>query len=125
MSSARATKGDAISTSSLPEPLQTFETADTTYHYYSLPKAAEALGNIDRLPMTLKILLENQLRFASDPSAFKDNVAIEMGRNRERYEFLHWGQQTFDNFRVVPPGTGICHQVNPTARPSTSIPARW
>ena len=47
-----------------------------------------------------------------DPSAFKDNVAIEMERNKERYEFLRWGQQAFDNFRVVPPGTGICHQVN-------------
>ncbi|WP_166256908.1 aconitate hydratase AcnA [Marinobacter salicampi] len=47
-----------------------------------------------------------------DPSAFKDNVVIEMERNKERYEFLRWGQQAFDNFRVVPPGTGICHQVN-------------
>lgn len=49
--------------------------------------------------------------FASD-SAYEDNVAIEMQRNRERYEFLRWGQTAFDNFRVVPPGTGICHQVN-------------
>ncbi|KGE79477.1 aconitate hydratase AcnA [Halomonas salina] len=184
-----------MSTSSLPETLQTLDAAGTTFHYHSLPKAAETLGNIDRLPMTLKILLENQLRFADqegveredmqalvdwqktassdreigyrparvlmqdftgvpgvvdlasmraavetlgeqpsrinplspvdlvidhsvmvdhfgDPSAFKDNVAIEMERNRERYEFLRWGQQAFDNFRVVPPGTGICHQVN-------------
>ncbi|MDL4861217.1 aconitate hydratase AcnA [Halomonas elongata] len=184
-----------MSTESTPDTLQTFEAAGTTYHYYSLPKAAEALGDIDRLPMTLKILLENQLRFADDPSvaredmqalvdwqqdassdreigyrparvlmqdftgvpgvvdlasmrnaverlgedpsrinplspvdlvidhsvmvdkfgnptAFRDNVAIEMERNRERYEFLRWGQQAFDNFRVVPPGTGICHQVN-------------
>ncbi len=44
--------------------------------------------------------------------AFKDNVHIEMERNLERYAFLRWGQQAFDNFRVVPPGTGICHQVN-------------
>ena len=44
--------------------------------------------------------------------AFDDNVAIEMERNRERYRFLRWGQGAFDNFRVVPPGTGICHQVN-------------
>ncbi|GEK72677.1 MULTISPECIES: aconitate hydratase AcnA [Halomonas] len=184
-----------MSTSSLPETLQTLDAAGTTFHYHSLPKAAETLGDIDRLPMTLKILLENQLRFADqegveredmqalvdwqktassdreigyrparvlmqdftgvpgvvdlasmraavetlgeqpsrinplspvdlvidhsvmvdhfgDPSAFKDNVAIEMERNRERYEFLRWGQQAFDNFRVVPPGTGICHQVN-------------
>ena len=44
--------------------------------------------------------------------AFDQNVAIEMERNRERYRFLRWGQSAFDNFRVVPPGTGICHQVN-------------
>ncbi len=50
-------------------------------------------------------------RFASD-TAYRDNVAIEMERNRERYQFLRWGQSAFDNFRVVPPGTGICHQVN-------------
>jgi len=184
-----------MSNESLPDTLQTLDAGGTTYHYYSLPRAADALGNIDRLPKTLKILLENQLRFAADesvsrddlqalvdwqqqghsdreigyrparvlmqdftgvpgvvdlasmraaveslgedparinplspvdlvidhsvmvdefgsPSAFKDNVAIEMERNRERYEFLRWGQQAFDNFRVVPPGTGICHQVN-------------
>ena len=178
-----------------PETLTQLDVGGQSYHYYSLPKAAEALGNIDRLPMTLKVLLENQLRFADDdsvdvddiqalvdwqqqgrssreigyrparvlmqdftgvpgvvdlasmraavaalgedparinplspvdliidhsvmvdkfgnPAAFRDNVAIEMERNRERYEFLRWGQEAFDNFRVVPPGTGICHQVN-------------
>ena len=47
-----------------------------------------------------------------DSSAFKQNVELEMQRNMERYEFLRWGQKAFDNFRVVPPGTGICHQVN-------------
>ncbi len=45
-------------------------------------------------------------------AAFKENVAHEMERNNERYEFLRWGQTAFKNFRVVPPGTGICHQVN-------------
>ena len=50
-------------------------------------------------------------RFAS-ATALKDNTAIEMERNAERYAFLRWGQQAFSNFRVVPPGTGICHQVN-------------
>jgi aconitate hydratase len=44
--------------------------------------------------------------------AFEQNVDLEMARNQERYRFLRWGQQAFDNFRVVPPGTGICHQVN-------------
>mgnify|MGYP003346858612 FL=1 len=45
-------------------------------------------------------------------SAFKENVKLEYERNLERYQFLRWGQMAFDNFRVVPPGTGICHQVN-------------
>ncbi|HEY5681641.1 MAG TPA: aconitate hydratase AcnA [Pseudomonadales bacterium] len=45
-------------------------------------------------------------------TAFAENVALEMQRNTERYRFLRWGQKAFDNFRVVPPGTGICHQVN-------------
>ncbi len=44
--------------------------------------------------------------------AFSKNVSLEMDRNKERYEFLRWGQNAFNNFRVVPPGTGICHQVN-------------
>src|ERR1700749_525189 len=44
--------------------------------------------------------------------SFKKNVEIEYQRNMERYQFLRWGQQAFANFRVVPPGTGICHQVN-------------
>jgi aconitate hydratase len=47
-----------------------------------------------------------------NPQAFADNVKREYERNGERYKFLRWGQQAFSNFRVVPPGTGICHQVN-------------
>ena len=168
---------------------------DATYHYFSLPEAAQRLGNIDRLPKSLKVLLENLLRnedgqtvqppdlqamvdwldqrtsdreiqyrparvlmqdftgvpavvdlaamrdamakAGGDPqrinplspvdlvidhsvmvdsyassSAFHDNVELEMQRNGERYAFLRWGQHAFDNFSVVPPGTGICHQVN-------------
>ena len=166
-----------------------------TYQYFSLPEAARQLGNLDALPVSLKVLLENLLRCEdghsvtaddcravvdwlkkrssereiqfrparvlmqdftgvpgvvdlaamrdamasaggnpqkinplspvdlvidhsvmvdrfADPSAFADNVTIEMQRNHERYAFLRWGQQAFANFRVVPPGTGICHQVN-------------
>jgi len=45
-------------------------------------------------------------------TALEQNISLEMKRNIERYEFLRWGQSAFDNFRVVPPGTGICHQVN-------------
>src|SRR5690606_27469074 len=44
--------------------------------------------------------------------AFEKNVDLEFERNRERYELLKWAQNAFNNFRVVPPGTGICHQVN-------------
>jgi aconitate hydratase len=166
-----------------------------TYCYYSLPEAAKRLGDIQRLPMSLKVLLENLLRFEDNatvsaydikamidwqkerrsdheiqfrparvlmqdftgvpavvdlaamraamaaaggdpqrinplspvdlvidhsvmvdkyasPSAFGQNVDIEMQRNGERYAFLRWGQNAFANFNVVPPGTGICHQVN-------------
>jgi aconitate hydratase len=165
------------------------------YEYFSLPDAAKTLGDFTRLPVTLKILLENVLRFENgqsyrvefaqaiadwlkdarsdkeipfkparilmqdftgvpavvdlaamrdgikrlggDPEkvnplipvdlvidhsvmvdvygtadALKRNVDIEFERNRERYIFLRWGQAAFKNFRVVPPGTGICHQVN-------------
>jgi aconitate hydratase len=46
------------------------------------------------------------------PRAFQKNVDLEYERNMERYVFLKWGQKAFNNFRVVPPGTGICHQVN-------------
>ncbi|ROT99767.1 aconitate hydratase AcnA [Marinobacter sp. R17] len=175
--------------------LASLDVGGKTYHYYSLPKAGDSLGDVSRLPFSLKVLLENLLRnedgdtvtedhlkamhqwldkrhsdteiqyrparvlmqdftgvpgvvdlaamrdamkaagedparikplsavdlvidhsvmvdHFGDASAFKDNVAIEMERNQERYEFLRWGQQAFDNFRVVPPGTGICHQVN-------------
>src|SRR6056297_2693733 len=175
--------------------LSSLDAGGKTFHYYSLPKAADTLGDLNRLPFSLKVLMENLLRNEDgttvdrshidamvqwlkdrhseteiqfrparvlmqdftgvpgvvdlaamraavreagkdpaminplspvdlvidhsvmvdkfgDPSAFKDNVAIEMERNHERYEFLRWGQQAFDNFRVVPPGTGICHQVN-------------
>ncbi|RUO72569.1 aconitate hydratase AcnA [Pseudidiomarina sediminum] len=178
--------------------LSTLELNGKTYHYYSLPKAAEQLKHIDaidKLPTSMKVLLENLLRnedgdtvkaedieaiahwlkerkstreiqyrparvlmqdftgvpaivdlaamrdavakagqdpeqinplsavdlvidhsvmvdkFAS-PEAFKENVRIEMERNFERYQFLRWGKGAFENFRVVPPGTGICHQVN-------------
>ncbi|KMM84038.1 aconitase [Pseudomonas taetrolens] len=175
--------------------LSTLKVDDKTYHYFSLPEAAKTLGDLSKLPMSLKVLLENLLRwqdnktvtepdlkalaawlkdrrsdreiqyrparvlmqdftgvpavvdlaamraamakaggdpqrinplspvdlvidhsvmvdaFAS-PTAFEQNVDIEMERNGERYAFLRWGQNAFDNFSVVPPGTGICHQVN-------------
>jgi aconitate hydratase len=173
----------------------TLEAGGKTYAYYSLDKAAAKLGDVSRLPFSMKVLLENLLRFEDGvtvthddlkamvdwqkdrmiareiqyrparvlmqdftgvpavvdlaamrdamkqlggdpqkinpqvpvhlvidhsvmvdefgtPRAFEDNVALEYKRNAERYQFLKWGSQAFDNFKVVPPGTGICHQVN-------------
>ncbi|WP_421549987.1 aconitate hydratase AcnA [Kluyvera intermedia] len=173
----------------------TLQVDNKTYRYYSLAIATRTLGDLSRLPKSLKVLLENLLRWQDgdsvtaediqalagwlknahadreiayrparvlmqdftgvpavvdlaamreavkrlggdthkvnplspvdlvidhsvtvdrfgDDEAFDDNVRLEMSRNHERYTFLRWGQQAFSQFRVVPPGTGICHQVN-------------
>ena len=129
------------------------------YKFYSLNKAeTNGLEGINKLPKSLKVILENLLRYEDDLSvtknqidavkdwlkeknkdpntinplsavdlvidhsvqvdksanedSFEKNVDIEFNRNGERYSFLKWGQQAFNNFRIVPPGTGICHQVN-------------
>jgi len=63
-------------------------------------------------PVDLVIDHSVTVDYAGSAGAFAKNVAGEFKRNRERYSFLRWGQAAFDNFRVVPPGTGICHQVN-------------
>lgn len=63
-------------------------------------------------PVDLVIDHSVQVDKFGDLKAFDENVRLEMQRNHERYEFLKWGQKSFANFRVVPPGTGICHQVN-------------
>ncbi|WP_019831386.1 aconitate hydratase AcnA [Sphingomonas sp. PR090111-T3T-6A] len=173
----------------------TLEVGGKTVHFYSLEKAAAQIGDVSRLPFSMKVLLENLLRFEDGttvtvddikamvqwladktsereiqyrparvlmqdftgvpcvvdlaamrdamnhlggdaqkinpqvpvhlvidhsvmvdefgtPKAFEDNVELEYQRNSERYEFLKWGSKALDNFKVVPPGTGICHQVN-------------
>ena len=166
------------------------------YAYYSFEKAAEKLGDVSRLPFSLKVLLENMLRFEDGgftvstddaqaiadwqknpvtgkeiqyrparvllqdftgvpcvvdlaamrdaiaklggdtakinpqvpvnlvidhsvmvdefghPKAMEQNMELEYARNAERYDFLKWGSKSFENFSAVPPGTGICHQVN-------------
>jgi aconitate hydratase len=71
------------------------------------PQKINPLAEVD-LVIDHSVMVDN---FASR-DAFKKNVGIEFERNGERYAFLRWGQQAFSNFRVVPPGTGICHQVN-------------
>jgi aconitate hydratase len=174
----------------------TLDVGGKTYAYYSLDKAAAKLGDVSRLPFSMKVLLENLLRFEDGgftvstddvqaivdwqsnpvsareiqyrparvllqdftgvpcvvdlaamrdaiarlggdtskinplvpvhlvidhsvmvdefghPKAFEQNVEIEYYRNGERYDFLKWGSKSLDNFKAVPPGTGICHQVN-------------
>src|SRR6266496_1148331 len=63
-------------------------------------------------PVDLVIDHSVQIDNFANPQAFAANVKIEFERNGERYRFLRWGQDAFENFRLVPPGTGICHQVN-------------
>jgi aconitate hydratase len=64
------------------------------------------------VPVDLVIDHSVMVDYFGNAQAFDKNVEREYERNGERYEFLRWGQEAFDNFRVVPPGTGICHQVN-------------
>ena len=71
------------------------------------PKKINPLAPVD-LVIDHSVMVDN----FGNARAFKANVAREYERNGERYEFLRWGAEAFDNFRVVPPGTGICHQVN-------------
>ena len=65
-----------------------------------------------QVPVDLVIDHSVMVDFFGTPDSFEKNVEREYERNGERYTFLKWGQQAFRNFRVVPPGTGICHQVN-------------
>jgi aconitate hydratase len=65
-----------------------------------------------QVPVDLVIDHSVMVDFFGTPNAFEKNVDMEYERNGERYTFLRWGQEAFENFRVVPPGTGICHQVN-------------
>jgi aconitate hydratase len=71
------------------------------------PKLIEPL-----VPVDLVVDHSNQTDFAGSLDAFRLNMELEFKRNRERYQFLKWGQQAFDTFKVVPPGIGIIHQVN-------------
>ena len=63
------------------------------------------------VPVDLVIDHSVMVDVSGTASSLQQNVDIEFERNGERYEFLRWGQEAFNNFRVVPPGTGICHQV--------------
>ncbi len=80
----------------------------------------EAVKEKDKDPNTINplsavdLVIDHSVQVdkSSNASSFEKNVDIEFQRNGERYSFLKWGQQAFNNFRIVPPGTGICHQVN-------------
>ena len=63
---------------------------------------------------TVDLVIDHSVQVdqSAGSDSFDKNVEIEFNRNGERYSFLKWGQQAFNNFRIVPPGTGICHQVN-------------
>jgi len=80
---------------------------DATAHLGADPKRINPL-----VPVDLVIDHSVMVDYFGTANAFEKNVDMEYHRNGERYAFLRWGQEAFDNFRVVPPGTGICHQVN-------------
>ncbi|MBA4138796.1 MAG: aconitate hydratase, partial [Opitutus sp.] len=71
------------------------------------PKIIEPL-----VPVDLVVDHSVQVDFAGSSAALQKNLDLEFSRNRERYQFLKWGMQAFDTFKVVPPGIGIVHQVN-------------
>ena len=71
------------------------------------PQKINPLNSVD-LVIDHSVMIDE----SGTPGAFDNNVKLEFERNKERYEFLSWGSRAFNNFRVVPPGTGICHQVN-------------
>jgi aconitate hydratase len=97
--------------------LQDFTGVPVVVDLASMRDAIRALGGdpkrINPLqPVDLVIDHSVQVDNFGSSDAFRQNVELEFQRNKERYVFLRWGQQAFDNFRVVPPGTGIVHQVN-------------
>ncbi|MHC5018746.1 MAG: aconitate hydratase AcnA, partial [Planctomycetota bacterium] len=97
--------------------LQDFTGVPVLVDLAAMRDAAVALGGDPAkvnpvIPVDLVIDHSVQVDFFGDEAAFHRNVAREYERNRERYAFLRWGQNAIDNYRAVPPGTGIIHQVN-------------
>lgn len=97
--------------------MQDFTGVPAVVDLTALRDAMAALGGDPQkinplIPVDLVIDHSVMVDSYASPNAFQHNVALEYQRNKERYTFLNWGQKAFDNFRVVPPGTGICHQVN-------------
>jgi aconitate hydratase len=97
--------------------MQDFTGVPAVVDLAAMRDAMKALGKDPKkinplAPVDLVIDHSVMVDYFANSKAFKQNVALEYDRNGERYKFLKWGQGAFDNFRVVPPGTGICHQVN-------------
>jgi aconitate hydratase len=97
--------------------MQDFTGVPAVVDLSAMRSAVARLGRDPRVinplvPVDLVIDHSVQVDFFASPDALSRNADLEFQRNRERYEFLHWGQKAFDNFRVVPPATGIVHQVN-------------
>ncbi|MBI1724585.1 MAG: aconitate hydratase AcnA, partial [Candidatus Tectomicrobia bacterium] len=97
--------------------LQDFTGVPAVVDLAAMRDAMKAMGGDPRLinplqPVDLVIDHSVQVDEFASPDAFEKNAGVEFQRNTERYSFLRWAQQAFDNFRVVPPATGIIHQVN-------------
>jgi aconitate hydratase len=97
--------------------MQDFTGVPAVVDLAAMRNAMERLGGDPKkinplTPVDLVIDHSVMVDYFGKEGAFKKNVDLEYARNQERYQFLRWGAQAFDNFRVVPPGTGICHQVN-------------
>ena len=97
--------------------LQDFTGVPSVVDLAALRSAMDRLGGDPstinpKVPVHLIIDHSVQVDYYDIPEALQLNSELEFKRNRERYEFLKWGQQAFDNFSVVPPASGICHQVN-------------
>src|SRR5579883_2327095 len=97
--------------------LQDFTGVPLLVDLAAMRSAVERLGKNPKLieplvPVDLVVDHSVQVDFAGSPDAMAHNLDMEFQRNRERYEFLKWGMQAFDTFKVVPPGIGIVHQVN-------------
>jgi aconitate hydratase len=97
--------------------LQDFTGVPLLVDLAAMRSAVERLGRNPKLieplvPVDLVVDHSVQVDFAGVPDALRRNLEMEFRRNRERYQFLKWGMQAFDTFKVVPPGIGIIHQVN-------------
>jgi aconitate hydratase len=97
--------------------MQDFTGVPAVVDLAAMRDAMKSLGGDPRrinplAPVDLVIDHSVMVDFFASSAAFRQNVSLEYDRNGERYTFLKWGQSAFDSFRVVPPGTGICHQVN-------------